>query len=149
MKPSRSRSLSRLRRAALLGTLSATFAAGLTGGLAPSAAADVERCVGAVTVPGGFACYTSPRFDHLGIDRSQTMDVPPVCFGLFCTQEQLEVWRPADTAGGRFISVLYLGHSYTVYRPADESPYLLSSTNPRLTPLEEAQVVLYSNLVQD
>ena len=69
------------------------------------------------------------------------MDVPQVCFGLGCTQEQLEIFAPADSFSGRFTAVSYLGHSYTVFRPAAGQPYVLSTTNPRLTPLTGLQAL--------
>jgi hypothetical protein len=116
----------------------ATVGTALTG---LPAQADVTRCVGAVGTPGAFACYTSPRFDHAGADQRSVADVPAVCYGLGCTREQLEVPLPSDTVGGRFTAVSYLGHSYTVFRPAAGQPYVLTSTNPRFGALTTAQVL--------
>ena len=131
-----------LRSRLLRGTAStvALVAAGTALAAAP-AQADVTRCVGAVGTSGGFACYTSPRFDHAGADQQSVGAVPVVCYGLGCTQEQLEVPLPSDTVGGRFTSVSYLGHTYTVYRPAAGQPYLLTSTNPRAGALTMVQVM--------
>ncbi len=139
--PRHRRAASRARRAARLGAASIAVLA--TGALLPAGAAhaDVTRCVGAVATPGAFACYTSPRFDHLGADQQAVAAVPAVCYGLGCTQEQLEVPLPSDTAGGRFTAVSYLGHSYTVYRPTAGQPYVLSSTNPRTGALTTLQVL--------
>ncbi|MGB8651308.1 MAG: hypothetical protein WCD35_11665 [Mycobacteriales bacterium] len=49
-----------------------------------SGSADVTRCVGAVETPGAFACYTSPRFDHIGLTRTTVATVP------------VAVYRPTD-----------------------------------------------------
>lgn len=113
-------------------------------GVSP-AAADVTRCVGAVATPGAFACYTSPRFDHAGLDRTKVATVPEVCYGLGCTSTQLIDYTPTDTFAGRFTAVSYLGHSYTVYRPTAAQPYVITSDNPRISPLEAAEVLALSS----
>jgi len=129
-------------RLAVTVTATALLAGGgvLTAGAAP---ADITRCVGAVETPGAFACYTSPRFDHIGLDRTEVSTVPVVCYGLGCTQHELQVFVPDDKVGGRFTAVSYLGRTYTVYRPTSEQPYVIASDGP-FTPVEQAQVLLLS-----
>ena len=103
---------------------------------------DKVRCVGAVQTPGAFACYTSPRFDHVGLAQEDVADFPVVCYGIGCTTDELVLYSPDQTFAGRFIAVSYLGHSYTVYRPDSAQPYILTSDNPRLDPVTEAEVML-------
>jgi hypothetical protein len=128
-----------LARAAALST--AALAVGVLG--AGSAQADTTRCIGAVDTPGAFACYTSPRTDHIGLDKSQLADVPVVCYGLGCTAPVLNVYVPSDQVGGRFTAVFYNGKTYTVYRPTSAQPYVIASGGS-FTPAEQAQVLALS-----
>lgn len=123
--------------------VASALAGGALAGSAGPAAADTTRCVGAIGIPGAFACYTSPRTDHIGLDKSQVATVPVVCYGLGCTGAELQVYVPGDQVGGRFTAVSYLGKTFTVYRPTGEQPYVLASGGS-FTPVEEAQVLLLS-----
>jgi hypothetical protein len=102
---------------------------------------DKVRCIGAVQTPGAFACYTSPHFDNVGLDQTAVADFPVVCFGLGCTGDELVAYAPDQTFAGRFTAVYYLGHTYTVYRPDDAQPYILTSDNPRLDPVTAAEAM--------
>ena len=127
-----------------LGTLAAATSlagAGLAAVAAAPASADITRCVGAVQTPGAFACYTSPRFNNSGFQRTTLLDFPVVCYGLGCTSGELTAYQPADSVSGRFTAVSYLGHTYTVYRPAGSQPYVLTSDNPRLDPVVTVEVL--------
>jgi hypothetical protein len=138
-----------MTRSAARLAVTATATALLAGGgalTAGAAHADTTRCIGAVGVPGAFACYTSPRFDHIGLDRSEVSTVPVVCYGLGCTDTELKVFVPADQVGGRFTAVSYFGKTYTVYRPTSEQPYVIASGGT-FTPVEEVQVLLLSGLL--
>lgn len=118
--------------------------AGLTVGAAlgaSPASADITRCVGAVDTPGAFACYTSPRFDHIGLARTTVATVPVVCYGVGCTSASQATFVPDEQVGGRFTAVSYLGHTYTVYRPTGAQPYVLTSSSPSFDPVEQVQVL--------
>ena len=117
----------------------------LTGGLltASAAHADTTRCIGAVDVPGAFACYTSPRTDHIGLDKAEVASVPEVCYGLGCTSPMLMIYVPSDQVGGRFTAVSYFGKTYTVYRPTGQQPYIIASGGT-FTPAEQAEVLALS-----
>ena len=135
-----------MKRSVAVLVQSSALALGITvGGVAGAGAAhaDITRCVGAVDTPGAFACYTSPRFDHIGLDRQEVGTVPVVCYGLGCTATELQVFVPSDQVGGRFTAVSYLGKTFTVYRPTGEQPYVIAS-NGSFTPVQEAQVLLLS-----
>ena len=108
----------------------------------PSGGGDKVRCVGAIQVEGAFACWTSPRFDHIGLDKTAIADFPVICYGAGCTGDELIVYTPATSFAGRFIAVYYLGHTYTVYRPDDAQPYILTSDNPGFDAATAAQVLL-------
>ena len=108
------------------------------------AAADITRCVGAVQTPGAFACYTSPRFNQSGFETQDVATFPIVCYGIGCTSSELTAYMPSGDATGRFTSVSYLGHAYTIYRPAQSQPYVLTSDNPRLDTVTEAEVLALS-----
>ena len=57
----------------------------------------------------------------------------------------LWAYKPNDDyIGGRFTAVSYLGHTYTIYRPADSQPYVLLSDNPKLDPATQAEVLALS-----
>jgi hypothetical protein len=133
----------RLRAALSLATLSASVA-GVVAVAAAPASADTTRCLGAVQTPGAFACYTSPRWDHSGLERTTVAEFPVICYGLGCTAGDFHVFAPGDDVGGRYTSVYYLGHTYTVYRPAAVQPYILTSDNPRLDPATSLQVMALS-----
>ncbi|MCU1599371.1 MAG: hypothetical protein JWO22_80 [Frankiales bacterium] len=122
--------------------VSAVAAGALALGAGP-ASADTTRCVGATSTPGAFACYTSPRTDHIGLDKAQVATVPVVCYGLGCTSTELTAYVPGDKVGGRFTAVSYLGRTYTVYRPTGEQPYIIASGGA-FTPAEQLQVLLLS-----
>ena len=132
------------RLAGRLATATAAVVALVGGGLAAPAVADITRCVGAVETPGAFACYTSPRFDHIGLERTTVATVPVVCYGVGCTESELQVFLPDDQVGGRFTSVQYLGNSYAVYRPTGQQPYVATSSAKAFTPVEEAEVLALS-----
>jgi hypothetical protein len=140
------RAVARLTALALTGTAAGTMLAGV---MAVPASADITRCVGAVGVPGAFACYTSPRFNHSGFDNQNVATLPEVCYAVGCTTAQVVVLTPdqANLGTGRFTSVSYLNHTYTVYRPADSQPYILTTDNPHLTPAEPAEVLAISTLL--
>jgi hypothetical protein len=138
----RRRSLSERAVAAVAATgLSSAALVGLSAG---PAAADVKRCVGAVDTPGAFACYTSPRFDQSGFQEWDIAEFPVVCYGLGCTGDMLWFYKPGTDVGGRFTSVSYLGHSYSVFRPDASQPYIVASDNQRLDPATVLQVLLVS-----
>jgi hypothetical protein len=119
--------------------------AGVVGGGVGTAQADTTHCVGAVQTPGAFACYTSPRFNQSGFERTDIMEFPIVCYGVGCTGSVLWAYKPNDDyIGGRFTAVSYLGHTYTIYRPADSQPYVLLSDNPKLDPVTQAEVLALS-----
>lgn len=136
------------RSAALLARTTAVttaLAAGMLGAtvLAPAAAhADITRCVGAVQTPGAYACYTSPRFDHIGLDRASVATVPVFCYAIGCTGSQLVLFEPGDNVGGRFTSVTYIGNTYTVYRPTDAKPFVVTSNSSTFQPAEDVQQLL-------
>lgn len=132
-----------LRRVLTSGALATGLALGALAAAAP-ARADIVRCVGAIDVPGAYACYTSPRFDHVGLGTTAVATVPVVCYGIGCTQPQLLVYVPDGDVNGRFTAVMYLGHSYTVYRPTGAQPYVITSDNPLLTPADESEVLVIS-----
>jgi len=108
---------------------------------AGAAHADITRCVGAVDTPGAFACWTSPRFDHIGLERETLATMPVVCYGYGCTAGELQFFVPGGEVGGRFIAVSYLDKTYTVYRPTSAQPYIIASGGT-FTPAQEAQVLL-------
>jgi hypothetical protein len=119
--------------------------AGVVGGGVGTAAADVTRCVGAVETPGAFACYTSPRFNQSGFQKTDVAEFPVVCYGLGCSGSELWAYSPNDDyTTGRFTTVFYLDHTYTVYRPASSQPYIVTSDNPRLDPVTSLQVMALS-----
>lgn len=132
------------RRAAAALAATSVMSTGLLGLSTGTASADVTRCVGAVSTPGAFACYTSPRFDQSGFQEWDIADFPPVCYGLGCTGDVLWLYKPGGVVGGRFISVYYLGHSYAVYRPDSSQPYVVASDNDRLDDTTALQVVVLS-----
>jgi hypothetical protein len=118
---------------------------GVVGGAVGTASADNTYCIGAVQTPGAFACYTSPRFNNSGFERTDIAEFPVVCYGVGCTGSELWAYAPDDYVNGRFTSVYYLGHSYVVYRPAMSQPYILTSDNPRLDDATTVQVLLLSS----
>jgi len=126
----------------------ATATAGLAS-IAPAAHADITRCVGVEGQQFAFACYTSPRFNHSGFDNDTVATFPTVCYAIGCTTEQVVVLTPdqSNIGTGRFTAVSYLGHSYTVYRPAASQPYVVTSDNPRATPAEQTEVLALSALL--
>jgi hypothetical protein len=129
---------------------SSALALGLTvAGVAGAGAAhaDITRCVGAVETPGAYACYTSPRFDHLGLERRSVATLPVVCYGLACTGAELKIFVPDDEVGGRFTSISYLGHAYTVSRPTPDQPYLVTSDNQRFVPVTDVEKVLVATAI--
>jgi hypothetical protein len=70
---------------------------------------------------------------------------PIVCYGVGCTGSVLWAYKPNDDyITGRFTAVYYLGHTYTIYRPAASQPYILTSDNPHFTQAEEAEVLALS-----
>ena len=137
-KPRRARALTGIG-ALLLAT------AGVVGGSVGPAAADITRCIGFVQTPGAFACYTSPRFNQSGFQQTDVAAFPVVCYAVGCTGSVLWAYMPSDYINGRFTSVYYLGHTYTVYRPASNQPYVLTSDNQRLDPVTEAEVLALSS----
>lgn len=148
-QPAREKAPRRGRRLAALsvaGTLAGTALVGLT----PTAAsADIARCVGLPSETVAFACYTSPRFDQSGFDRSYVAIFPSVCYGLGCTVPESTVYTPDGNAiNGRFIALLYLGHTYNIYRPADNQPYIVTSDNPTLTPTEQTQIMAFTTVLE-
>jgi len=132
------------RLLALVGVTAATAGSLVIGLPAAPAGADITRCVGAVQTPGAFACYTSPRFTSSGLDKQHVADFPVVCYGLGCTASEFHVFVPGDTVDGRFTAVYYLGHTYTIYHPAESQPYVLTSDNPRLDDATQLQVLVLS-----
>jgi hypothetical protein len=126
-----------------LGALVVATAGVIGGGVGP-ASADITRCIGAVETPGAFVCYTSPRFNQSGFQQTDVAAFPVVCFAVGCTGSVLWAYTPSDYINGRFTSVFYLDHTYTVYRPATDQPYILTSDNPRLDPATQAQVLILS-----
>jgi hypothetical protein len=100
--------------------------------------------VGAVSTPGAFACYTSPRFNQSGFEKTDIADFPPICYGIGCTGDVLAAYTPGGEVGGRFTSVSYLGHSYAVYRPDASQPYVVTSDNARLDQATTLQVLVLS-----
>ena len=145
MKARHRKSLSRRARA-LTGIGAMVVAtAGVLGGGVGTANADATHCIGAVQTPGAFACYTSPRFNQSGFQQWNIMEFPVVCYGIGCTGDELWAYRPNDDyIGGRFTTVSYLGHTYTIYRPADSQPYILLSDNPKLDEATQLQVIALS-----
>jgi hypothetical protein len=124
-------------------TLVSTVA--VIGGSAGAASADITRCVGAVQTPGAFACYTSPRFNQSGFEQTDIAEFPVVCYGIGCTGSVLWAYVPNDSyIDGRFTAISYLGHTYTVYRPAASQPYILTSDNPRLDDATTVEVLALS-----
>jgi hypothetical protein len=119
--------------------------AGVVGGSVGTASADITRCVGLVQTPGAFACYTSPRFNQSGFQQTDVAEFPVVCYAAGCTGSVLWAYTPSDYINGRFTSVYYLDHTYTVYRPAASQPYILTSDNPRLDPVTSAEVLVLSS----
>jgi len=118
---------------------------GVVGMSSAPALADTTRCIGAVNTPGAFACYTSPRFNQSGFEQTDVASFPVICYGLGCSGSVLWVYTPNDDyIGGRFTTVSYLGHTYTVYRPAMSQPYILVSDNPRLDAATSLQVMALS-----
>ena len=117
---------------------------GVVGATAGSAVADVTRCIGAVETPGAFVCYTSPRFNQSGFQQTDIASFPVICYAAGCTGSVLWVYAPSDYVNGRFTSVVYLDHTYTVYRPAASQPYILTSDNPRLDEATTLQVLALS-----
>ena len=143
-RTSMSRPSRKVRALAGLGAV-AVSTLGVLGGSAAPALADTTRCVGAVGIPGAFACYTSPRFNQSGFEQTDVAQFPVVCYGLGCSGSVLWVFTPNDDyIGGRFTTVVYLGHTYTVYRPAMSQPYILVSDNPRLDEATTVQVLALS-----
>lgn len=138
------RARSATTRALTAAAAAAVASTGFVAFTAAPAAADISRCVGAVQTPGAFACYTSPRFNQSGFERTDVTDFPVVCYGAGCTGDVLYIYEPGGEVDGRFTSVFYLGHTYEIYRPADSQPYILTSDNPNLDPLTEAQVLALS-----
>ena len=135
------------RRARALTGVGAMLVAtvGVVGGSVGTASADATHCIGAVETPGAFACYTSPRFNQSGFEQWNIMEFPVVCYGIGCTGDELWAYQPNDDyIGGRFTTVSYLGHTYTIYRPADSQPYVLLSDNPKLDTATQAEVLALS-----
>jgi hypothetical protein len=134
------------RRARVLTGVGAALVStiGVVAGSTGPAGADTTRCVGAVQTPGAFACYTSPRWDNAGLERESVATFPTICYGLGCTATDFHVFAPGDEVDGRYTSVFYLGHSYTVYRPAATQPFVLTSDNPRLDDATTLQVLALS-----
>jgi hypothetical protein len=135
------------RRARALTGVAALVAstAGLVGAGSGNAFADTTHCIGAVETPGAFACYTSPRFNQSGFERTDIMAFPIVCYGVGCTGSVLWAYKPNDDyIHGRFTAISYLGHSYTVYRPAASQPYILTSDNPHFDQAQEAEILALS-----
>ena len=143
-RPSMSRPSRKARALVGLGAIAASTV-GVLGVTSAPALADATHCVGAVETPGAFACYTSPRFNQSGFQQFDVMEFPIVCYGVGCTGSVLWLYRPNDDyIGGRFTTVSYLGHTYTIYRPADSQPYILLSDNPKLDPITQAEVMALS-----
>ena len=140
----RHRSSSRRVRALVGLGVALGSSAGLVGLTAAPASADVTRCVGAVQTPGAFACYSSPRWDHSGFDKTTVAEFPVVCYAISCTTGEFHIFTPNDDVSGRFTSVFYLNHTYTVYRPAASQPYIVTSDNPRLDDATSLQVLALS-----
>jgi hypothetical protein len=109
---------------------------------AAPAHADITRCVGAVEVPGASACWTSPRFDHIGLQRETAATIPVVCYGLGCLGTELQVYRPTDQVGGRFTAVTYMGNTYTVYRPTANQQYVVTSNSSTFRPVQGLEQLL-------
>jgi hypothetical protein len=146
-----SRPLRRTAHVARIAAVAATATTATAGfvGIAPVAHADITRCVGVEGQQFAFACYTSPRFNHSGFDNTTVATFPTVCYAIGCTTEQVVVLTPdqSNVGTGRFTAVSYLGHSYTVYRPAASQPYVVTSDNPRATDADNAQALAISALL--
>lgn len=104
--------------------------------------ADITRCVGAVDVPGASACWTSPRFDHIGLERETVATIPVICYAVGCMGSELQVFRPSEQVSGRFTAVTYFGNTYTVYRPTADQQYVVTSNSSTFTPAEVVQQLL-------
>lgn len=135
-----------VRRLAATATALTALALGSLAAAGP-ALADITRCVGAVGTDGAYACYTSPRFDHIGLGRETIATIPVVCYGVGCTSPTFAVFVPSDKVDGRFTAVEYAGNTYTVYRPTGAQPYVLTSNAGTFTPAEQAQVLVLAALL--